>query len=320
MFGVLVMLFIIFVLEETLPRSHAKKWSGWGEFMKDVSPLGYRPALRLWCCPFTQHVRGKMHTETVEMTDQSAQEQGNKGEAGNDLDQAEAVDTDVAYASEREPEEEIVRRARVLRVILVVSLLSAFGSGVFALSNNVLLGALHYKQEELVFLGVFSKIVAVPSGLLAAALLPSIGCYCAWVGGLLLAVVGFGCFTTLGYYGPYVCFFIWTVAFAFIKPAVMVFLSIGLRKEDQAKGIATLAVLDILPAAFAPAFFTAVFFDPNSTQTTAFMLAGALFLLTALIVAFGLPRHVEIPGWGSQTTMNVEPGTIASMANQERRI
>ena len=40
--------------------------------------------------------------------------------------------------------------------------------------------------------------------------------------------------------GPFVTMFIWTVAFAFIKPAVMVYLSVGLRKEDQAKGVAVL--------------------------------------------------------------------------------
>ena len=47
----------------------------------------------------------------------------------------------------------------------------------------------------------------------------------------------------------------------------MVYLSQGLHKADQAKGVAVLGVLDILPAIIGGPFFTAVFFDPNSTQT-----------------------------------------------------
>jgi hypothetical protein len=35
-------------------------------------------------------------------------------------------------------------------------------------------------------------------------------------------VVGFLCFTTMGYTGPFITMFVWTVSFAFIKPAVMV--------------------------------------------------------------------------------------------------
>lgn len=318
MFGVFVMLFIIFVLEETLPHSQAKEWAGWREFLNDSNPLRYHRLLRLWCCPARQHAEDQASAAAVTLAsnestqgsesallDEQRTESRHTSEEETEHDQASS--DGFACAFPPEPAEMILRRTQVLRVILVSSLLGAFGSGVFALSNNVLLGALHYKQEELVFLGVFSKVLAVPSGLLAAALLPTIGCYCAWVSGSLLTVVGFGCFTTLGYYGPYVCMFIWTLAFSFIKPAVMVYLSIGLRKEDQAKGVAILAVLDILPAAFAPAFFTAVFFDPSSTQTTAFVFAGGVFLLMAMIVGFGLPHNVEVTSLDNETRLHAEP-------------
>ena len=80
---------------------------------------------------------------------------------------------------------------------------------------------------------------------------------------------------------------------------VSVYLSAGLRKEDQAKGIAILAVLDILLAAVAPPIFTALFFDPNSKQTTAFLFAGAIFLLITMVVGFGLPRDAETSRIGS---------------------
>ena len=53
-FGLFVMLFTIFVLEETLPPSRAKQWGGWSELLKDASPWGYRHAIRLWCCPVPQ--------------------------------------------------------------------------------------------------------------------------------------------------------------------------------------------------------------------------------------------------------------------------
>jgi hypothetical protein len=304
MLGLLVVLFNTFVLEETLPQAQAKQWSGWAELLKDSSPLGYHRALRLWCYP---HASQQTHNQALAVA-------AGKCEA-QQLEQEEDAG-DGPCTPRVEPEEELPRRARVLRVILVSSLLGAFGSGVFTLSNNVLLGALHYKQEQLVFLGVFSKLIAVPSGLLAALLLPTIGCYCAWVGGSLLTVVGFGCFTTLGYYGPYVCMFIWTVAFSFIKPAIMVYLSFGLRKEDQAKGIAILAVLDLLPAAFAPPIFTAVFFDPNSDQTTAFVLAGGVFLLSSMIVGFGLPRDMEAARLGSEKSLHAAPNIATSSVVQ----
>ena len=71
------------------------------------------------------------------------------------------------------------------------------------------------------------------------------------------------------------------------------YLSIGLRKEDQAKGVAVLGVLDILPAVFGGPFFTAVFFDPNSKQTRAFAFAGAIFLVISIIIGCGLPRDAE---------------------------
>ena len=307
-----MVLFNIFVLEETLPQSQAKQWGGWAEFLKDSNPLGCHRALRLWCYPL-RGASQQAHTHALAVV-------AEKCEAEH-LQQKQDAGNSVPCKSRFKPEQELLRRARVLRVILVSSLLGAFGSGVFTLSNNVLLGALHYKQEQLVFLGVFSKVVAVPSGLLAALLLPTIGCYRAWVGGSLLTVVGFGCFTTLGYYGPYVCMFIWTVAFSFIKPAVMVYLSIGLHKEDQAKGIAMLAVLDILPAVFAPPIFTALFFDPNSKQTTAFVLAGGVFLLNSMIVGFGLPHDMEAARRGSENKLyaapNIATRNVAESEKQE---
>lgn len=271
-FGVAVMLFIIFVLEETLPALQQKQWAGWAELLKDASPLGggSRDALKLWCC--------QQDPEPIARSEESSDDDdGGSTPAGGGaaLEQVK------------------LRRARVLRVILATSLLGAFGTGVFSLANNVLLGALHYKQEELVFLGVFSKAVSIPAALLAALVLPKLGCYYAWLGGSMGTVLGFLCFTTLGYWGPFVTMFIWTVAFAFIKPAVMVYLSVGLRKEDQAKGVAVLGVLDILPAVFGGPFFTAVFFDPNSKQTQAFCFAGLIFVAVSLIIGCGLPKDAE---------------------------
>ena len=97
----------------------------------------------------------------------------------------------------------------------------------------------------------------------------------------------------------------------------MVYLSQGLHKADQAKGVAVLGVLDILPAIIGGPFFTAVFFDPNSTQTgehnaagldfvrrleeqtnnsacwaaAAFYVAGLLFGVCTALVALGMPRE-----------------------------
>ena len=118
-----------------------------------------------------------------------------------------------------ETEASVRLRGRVLRIILVSSLLAAFAAGVFSLAANVLLGALHFKQEELVFLGIFSKVVAIPAALSAALIVPAIGCYWSWVLGSCAASLGFLCFTTLGHWGPYVTMLIWTLSFSLVKPA-----------------------------------------------------------------------------------------------------
>ena len=69
------------------------------------------------------------------------------------------------------------------------------------------------------FLGIFSKVVAIPAALSAALIVPAIGCYWSWVLGSCAASLGFLCFTTLGHWGPYATMLIWTLSFSLVKPA-----------------------------------------------------------------------------------------------------
>jgi hypothetical protein len=151
-FGLFVMLFTIFVLEETLPPSRAKQWGGWGELLKDASPWGYRHAIRLWCCPVPQKQQPEPEPEpepepaTLSSDDStevaSVALQTVAAAAGASSSSSEGWSAPKARRGDAE-----AQRGKVLRVILVTSLLGAFGEGVFSLANNVLLGALHYKQE-----------------------------------------------------------------------------------------------------------------------------------------------------------------------------
>jgi hypothetical protein len=51
--------------------------------------------------------------------------------------------------------------------------------------------------------GMFGRALLVPASLLAAVLLPRIGCYWAWVLSSFGSALAFMALSTLGFYGPY---------------------------------------------------------------------------------------------------------------------
>jgi MFS family permease len=175
----LMMLFVCCALRETLPREHTKPWAGCRVLLHDLVPA---PGVKLWCnrrlccccCgggggggghrPRTRRRRGVGVAEAAPETDSQSHGAPSLGAWTPDAVCEGTLKTTVqlgaaaAVTAGAHTDQQI----RILRVILVASLLMAFAKGVEALWNNVLLGALHWHQEELVFLSA-SSLLCDPS-------------------------------------------------------------------------------------------------------------------------------------------------------------
>jgi hypothetical protein len=186
------------------------------------------------------------------------------------------------------------QRVRILRSIVVMAGFGVFFEGVLTLKNSILLGPMHFKQEEgLIYISWAAKVATIAAAPLSAFVTPRIGAKWAIMLGGVLKVLGYLAFPSFGQNGPYAQAVLTCMGGAFSDPAQMIYIASALGEKNQARGISALFIMLFIPGIFGGPIFTGVFYDPNTFNTPAWMSAGLGTALTFAFVFFYLPNDPD---------------------------
>jgi MFS family permease len=240
-----VMVFIWFLVPETM--ANPKPWPGVREFLRDILPL--EP-----CC------RG-----------------GGGGEGSAPVPDSTGYGAAVWCRGPDEPgsnAEGAAERKKVMNAYLAIQFLIHLSNGVQALDGNMMLGPMHFKQEERIYVSLVSKAFVVIGAAVGAVTLPKYGPWKNILAGCILAVMGPLTYAILpGQIGGYLKPMLLNSGASLVQPAGVMYIAAVMPPEDLARTQGMLFFFTTIANALGPVY-TVVYYGAGDLMREGYAFAA----------------------------------------------